>query len=513
LEETPQPALNADPPVVAADQPLSLKSRLIRWAIVLVAGLAVLFIPIPAGITNQSWHLFAIFVATIVGSIVRPVPGGAMVLIGVSALAVTGTLPVASALAGYADPIVWLVLAAFFISRAMVKTGLGRRIALIFIRAIGHHSLGLAYALISTEVLLGTMIPSTGARAGGVLFPIAKSLSEAYESRPGPTARRLGAFLMVVLYQSGVIVCAMFLTGQASNVLIAKFAQQTTGIELTYTRWALAALVPGLISLAVVPQLLYRIFPPEIKHTPAAAAFARTELQRMGKLTRAEKLLLIVFVGVVCLWLVRGLGGAIPFVARVVPFTSFISTLSYLASLDYSVPPLLGVCVLLISRVLDWADILSERGAWDVFIWYGGLVRMAESLGETGITKRFAETAASFTVGWKWGAALAVLLLVYFYAHYGFASITAHSTAMYTPFLVVIIAAGAPQYLAVLSLAYFSNLDASLTHFGTTSAPIYFGAGYVSQRKWWWLGLLASLVNIPIWVGFGFLWWKILKLW
>ncbi|HXM33702.1 MAG TPA: DASS family sodium-coupled anion symporter [Pyrinomonadaceae bacterium] len=489
------------------------KKTLLRWSIVLGVGLGVLLIPVPAGITPQSWRLLAVFVATITGSILRPVPGGAMVLLGVSALAISGALPVASALAGYADPIVWLVLAAFFISRAMIKTGLGRRIALIFIRAIGHHSLGLGYALISTDVLLGTIIPSTGARAGGVIFPIAKSLSEAYESRPGPTARRLGAFLMAVLYQADVIVCAMFLTGQASNVLIAKFALQTTGIELTYTRWALAAVVPGLVALAVVPQLLYRIFPPEIRHTPAAAEFARTELQLMGGMKRTEKLLLIVFIGVACLWMVRGLGGTIPFVARLVPVTQFISALSYLAKLDYSIPPLLGVCVLLISRVLDWGDILSERGAWDVFIWYGGLVRMAEALGETGITKRFAETAASFTVGWKWGAALAVLLLVYFYAHYGFASITAHSTAMYTPFLVVILAAGAPPYLAVLSLAYFSNLDASLTHFGTTSAPIYFGAGYVTQRKWWWLGLIVSLVNIPIWVVFGFLWWKVLRLW
>ncbi len=82
-----------------------------------------------------------------------------------------------------------------------------------------------------------------------------------------------------------------------------------------------------------------------------------------------------------------------------------------------------------------------------------------------------------------------MLLLIYFYAHYGFASITAHATAMYTPFLVVILAAGAPPYLAVLSLAYFSNLDASLTHYGTTPAPIYFGAGYVKQRTWWLLGL------------------------
>jgi DASS family divalent anion:Na+ symporter len=106
-----------------------------------------------------------------------------------------------------------------------------------------------------------------------------------------------------------------------------------------------------------------------------------------------------------------------------------------------------------------------------------------------------------------------VLLLIYFYAHYGFASITAHATAMYTPFLVVILAAGTPPLLAVLSLAYFSNLGASLTHYGTTPAPIYFGADYVKQRTWWWVGLIASIVTIFLWSLLGFTWWKILKFW
>jgi DASS family divalent anion:Na+ symporter len=138
---------------------------------------------------------------------------------------------------------------------------------------------------------------------------------------------------------------------------------------------------------------------------------------------------------------------------------------------------------------------------------------MAEALGETGLTKQFAEAAGGLIRGWPWFAALGVLLLIYFYAHYGFASITAHATAMYIPFLIVILAAGTPTYLAVLSLAYFSNLDASLTHYGTTPAPIYFGAGYVSQRTWWMLGFLASLINIPVWVIIGFGWWKLLRLW
>src|SRR5687768_10400536 len=214
-----------------------LRGKLIRWAIVVGVGIAIASVPVPEGITVQSWRLLAIFAATIVGCILRPIAGGAMVLLGISALAISGALPIREALGGYADPIVWLVLAAFFISRAMIKTGLGRRIAYLFIRTIGHHSLGLGYALISTDFVLAAIIPSTGARSGGVVFPIARSLSEAYDSRPGPTAGRLGAFLMVLLYQCDVIICAIFLTGQASNVLIAKFAQQVTDIELTYSSW------------------------------------------------------------------------------------------------------------------------------------------------------------------------------------------------------------------------------------------------------------------------------------
>jgi DASS family divalent anion:Na+ symporter len=462
----------------------------LKWALVLGSALLVLLLPTPEGITPQSWRLLAIFVATIVGAIVRPIPGGAIVLLGITAIMLTGTLAPADALRGYSDPIVWLVLAAFFMSRGMIKTGLGRRIALLFVRAIGKRSLGLGYSLIGTDMLLATIIPSTGARSGGIIFPVAKSIAETYDSRPGPSARRLGAFLTVLLYQCDVIICAMFLTGQASNVIIAKFALETAGIELSYARWAIGAIVPGLVSLAVVPSLIYKLFPPVIKRTPEAAEFAQREISRMGRLSRHERLMLFVFALVATLWMTTAFHG-----------------------INYAVVAMVGISVLLLTGVLAWEDVIAERGAWDVFIWYGGLVRMAEALGETGITKRFAESAAGFTQGWHWAVALAILLLVYFYAHYGFASITAHVTAMYIPFLVVITAAGAPPVLTVLMLAYFSNLSASLTHYGTTPAPIWFGAGYVKQRTWWGLGFVVSVTNILIWTVFGLLWWKVLGWW
>src|SRR4029078_2795855 len=217
------------------------------------------------------------------------------VLLGVAALPVFKVLSINDALTGYADPVVWLVLAAFFISRGMIKTGLVRRIAFLFIKAIGRHSLGLSYALASTETVLATVIPSTGARSGGIIFPITKSLAEAYESRPGPTARRLGAFLMTTVYQCNVVVCAMYLTGQASNPIIARLAKEVTGIDVTYAMWIMAAIVPAVASLILVPMLIYRVYPPEIKHTPAAAQFASDGLKAMGRTKWPEWLGCLVF--------------------------------------------------------------------------------------------------------------------------------------------------------------------------------------------------------------------------
>ncbi|HEX6133768.1 MAG TPA: DASS family sodium-coupled anion symporter [Longimicrobiales bacterium] len=483
----PAPAPPTSPPGPPATK---LPPRLIRWATVIAAGMVVVLAPVPDGIETRSWHLLAIFASTMVGLIVQPIPGGAMVLLGVAATAILGVVPPATALAGYADPVVWLVLAAFMIARGMIKTGLGRRIALLFIRVLGRTSLGLGYALALTDGALATVIPSNSARAGGIIYPLTKSIAESYGSLPGPTAGRLGAFLLPLIYQTDVIVCAMFLTGQASNPLIAAFAAQSIGIEITYLRWALGAIVPGLVSLALVPLILYRLYPPEVRRTPDAAEYADRELTQLGRLSRSELFMLATFLLVFVLWLTVRFHG-----------------------IDYTVVALIGLAALLITGTLTWEDVVRERAAWDVFIWYGGLVQLARLLGETGITRWFADSTAGVLDSFSWPLALAVLLLVYFYAHYAFASITAHATAMYLPFLAVAIVAGAPPLLAALLLAYFSNLCASLTHYGTTPAPIYFGADYVSQRKWWKIGFTVSLAHLIIWSVAGLIWWKVLGWW
>jgi divalent anion:Na+ symporter, DASS family len=468
-----------------------MRRPIVKWLITIGVGVLIFMMPRPESVTVEAWTLLAIFIATIVGSIVQPLSGSAMVLLGVVALALTRAVPIEKALSGYADKFVWLVLAAFFISRAMIKTGLGHRIALIFVRLIGRKTLGLGYSLVFTDFILASFIPSTGARSGGIILPIARSVTETYDSRPEDgTEARLGTFLMTMLYQCEVILCATFLTGQASNVIIAGFAKQQSAIDLNYTVWFVSAIVPALISLTVIPLMIYRLYPPEIKETPHAVTFAHEELEKLGPLSRNEKILLVVFVSVVILWITSKLHG-----------------------IDSTVIALVGISALLVTGVLAWRDIINETHAWEVFIWYGGLVMMATALGETNIPTLFAEAIASLTTGWSWPVALAVLALVYFYAHYAFASITAHVTAMFIPFLAVTVAIGAPAGLTVLILAYFANLSAGLTHYGTTPAPIYFGLGYVTQKRWWTVGLIASVLNIIIWSVVGTIWWKVLGWW
>ena len=460
-----------------------------------LAALAVLFaviaylVPHPEAVTPQGWRQMAIFVCVIVGMTVEPVPASALVLLGLTAMVANGT-PLREALGGFAEPSVWLVLAAMLIARTLLNSGVARRIALVFVRAFGQSSLGIAYALQMTDVTLASGVPSITARSAGMVLPVPLSIADLLGSRPGPTAGRLGAFLIAAMYQSSAVACAMFFTGQASNILGAALALKLVQVSVTWNGWFVAAIVPGLVSCAVVPWVVHRVLKPEITRTPEAAALAARELEEMGPLSRAEWVTLGVFVGIGLLWMTSGWHGL------EVAFVAF-----------------LGLAVLLVTGTIRWDECLAERPAWDVFVWYGGILKMGEVLNATGTTTVFAQKVGALFIGVPWLVALLAVLVIYFYSHYFFASITTHVLALFPPFVVLLVGIGVPPHLAVFSLLCLANLAAGLTHYGTTSAPILFNLGYVSLRDWWRVGFIVSLANLVIWLSVGFAWWKALGFW
>jgi len=414
---------------------------------------------------------------------------GAVVLIGTTLTAFTHTLTLTEALSGYMNPTVWLIVSAFLFARAFSKTGLGRRVAYFFIRLIGNRTLGLGYALALADLFLAPGIPSGTARTGGVLFPVVKSLASTYGSEPGPTAGRIGSFLMLSAYQVHGVTCAMFLTSMVANPLIAELTRKTAGIEITWTGWAAAALAPGLLSFLLLPYLVFRMTNPEIRKTPEAAELARAELARMGPLSRSERIVLGVFLMAFALWIT-----------------------AQWTDLEATVVAFFGLSVLLILGVLTWEDVLAERAGWDALIWFGGLVGMATMLNSLGLISWFSQFVGRHVEGWSWLPALGALALVYMYSHYFFASLTAHVTALFVPFLTAAVAVGAPPYLAALTFAFFSSLCSSLTHYGGGPSPVYWGAGYAGIRQWWTVGFAASLLFVAIWLGVGPFWWKALGL-
>jgi DASS family divalent anion:Na+ symporter len=338
-------------------------------------------------------------------------------------------------------------------------------------------------------VLLAVGIPSIAARSGGIILPIARSAADLYDSRPGETAGRLGGFLMAALYQSSVVACAMFLTGQAGNLLAAGLAARVAGVTVTWSSWFIAALVPGLLSSLLIPYVVYRVLPPQITSTPETPAFARRELYRLGRLTPAERILLTVFVIVCGLWMTSAWTGV-----------------------NITVVTLTGIAALLVANVLTWDDILKDRAAWDVFVWYGGLLTLGDMLNGTGVPAAFTTWIGASLSPYHWMSVLLATLLVYFYAHYAFATVTVHVLAMYAPFVTLVIGLGAPPTLAVYAFACLAALPAGLTHYGTTTAPMFIN-GYVSVTDWCRVGLVASVANLLIWLTVGFAWWKLLGFW
>lgn len=467
-----------------------MRKTIASWVVPIIVGVGIAISPVPEGLSNQAWYLLAVFLGTIIGFILQPLPIGAIAFISITITQLANILKPSQALAGFGNSSIWLIVAAFLFAKSFIKTGLGRRIAFWLIKKMGTSTLKLAYTIILSDLIISPATPSNAARAGGILFPIVRGLTSAFDSEPNKNPRRVGAFLMQAEYQGNTITSAMFMTSMAGNPLAILLASQALGINMSWGTWALAAIVPGLIALAVVPYYLYKVYPPELKKTPEAQALAQRELADMGPMSNSEKMVAVIFIGALLLW-----------------------STSNITGIHAMVVALLGVSSMLVTRILEWQDVLDEKGAWDTLIWMGTLVGLAGQLAKTGIIDWMSVHISSALVGVSWLATLTILLLIYFYIHYGFASLTAHITALYSAFVTIAVAAGAPVYLAVLVFAFASNLCMSLTHYAAAPAPIYFGAGYVSQQTWWKLGFQVSVINIIIWFGIGSAWWYMLGLW
>ena len=236
------------------------------------------------------------------------------------------------------------------------------------------------------------MIPSLTARGGGVMYPLLKSLAEIFTGSSHDP--KMAHFFTLAAFQGMAITSAMFLTSMAGNPLIAEFAR-SHGIELTWISWASAAIVPGLISLIVVPYVVYLMVNPTIRKTPHARDMALDRLAKMGPMKPQEWIMLGTFILLIVLWILGNFIGLKPVTAAMI-----------------------GLSVLLLTGVLRWKEILEEQSAWDTFIWFATLVTLPSFLNKFGFSTWFSGWIVGSVAGFEWLAGFVMIALVYFYSHY-----------------------------------------------------------------------------------------------
>ena len=462
-------------------------STIAKFVVPVIVGAVVWALPVPEGLEPRAMQMLAIFLATIMGIILAPMPMSAVAIVGGSIASLLGVIEFNDFAASNGTGLVWLVVMAFFISKGIIKTGLGRRVALFFLWVLGKRTLGLGYGLVLTELVLAPAMPSVTARAGGVMLPITRAISEVLESYPDPETRgRVGSYLIQCAFQCNIMTAAMFVTAMAGNPLAVQLAGDQ-GVEITWLGWAVAAFVPGVVCLALIPLVLMVINRPQVTETPDAAAVARKQLQEMGRVSGREMMMALIFLGLIVLWVFgQQLGIGAPLTAT------------------------LGVSVMLLVGIITWQDALEEKNAWDTMVWIGILIMMAGMLNTLGMIGWFSGEMEVMLQGFSTTMAYVLVVGIYFYSHYFFASATAHIGALYAASLAILIASGVNPFTAAITLACMSNVFGCLTQYAIGSAPVLFGAGYLTQAEWLRTGFIMSVIYLLVWMTVGPLWWGII---
>ncbi|MDD6407548.1 MAG: DASS family sodium-coupled anion symporter [Lactobacillus equicursoris] len=459
----------------------------------LIVGIAlILLMPFrPAAITPAGWEMFAIFLATIIACITKPLPIAGVSIIAYVLIVGTGLVQMKPALAAFGDSTPWTIAMAYMIARGFTKTGLGRRIALVFVRSFGKKTLGLGYSLSMIDLVVSPATPSNTARSGGIVLPIIESLSDTFGSKVSDgTEKKIGSYLIFNEFHANTISSSLFMTASAPNVAAVGLAA-ANGVKISWFGWLAAAIVPAVISFILVPIIIYKMYPPEIKETPNAKEWADSQLSEMGPMKTSEKVMMVIFILALVLWML----------------SSFIK-------LDATWVAFLATALLLVTGVLTTKDMLGETGAWNVVIWFSILIFMANQLSAKGGVIPWMQTAIKSVIGGMSPVlVMAILVLVYFYSHYLFASGTAHVVAMYAPLLLIAKSAGIPVMFAAIMLGMTGAIFQSTTHYSCGPATALFAPGYVKQTDWWKMNFVLGLFYLVVYGIIGGLWMKLIGLW
>jgi DASS family divalent anion:Na+ symporter len=454
----------------------------IKRAVPFAIAIGIWFTPVPNGLTVQAWHLFAVFVAAIASVLIGAFPLLTASMLAVGTVVLTKTITPAQAFSGFANSSVLLVVIAFIVAQAVVKSGLGQRISLLMVSRFGGSSLGLAYSIVFTDAAIAPAFPSNTAR-GGVLFPIVLSVSKGAGSEPDdPEGRRLGGYLMFCTMASLAVSSALWMTATSANPIGVQIAQKF-GVKIGFGSWVMTACVPALLAIGLLPLIVAKLFPPRVGATPEAPAAARAAIASMGPLSRAEWITGVTFVVMVAGWIFADKLGM------------NVTSIAFM-----------GLGVLMALGVITMKDIAQQGDTLATFLWLAVLFALSGQLNELGFMGYVGERLAAQVQGLSWQVLYVTLVALYVALHYLFVSQSSQVLALLGVFLEVGVGGGVPAPLMAFALLFASSYFSVITPQGGSQNIIFAASGYLTQRELYLMGFLMTLAFMAVFLLVGTPW-------
>lgn len=364
---------------------------IISFAVVAVMMWLYIFVPFE-GLDLQSKAALLVFLGTIAWWIIRPIPEYLTALFAGVILITVVKLPGSQVFGGFSTMIWWMTLLAMLLGATINHTGLGRRIAYIFLEKWAKGPLQILYATTMVNNLLAPVMPSNTAR-GALLCGVAEGMCDGLGYKAGEYKGDHTIILSnLFINTSNTFV---FLTATSGNLLGLQIIMDMTGATFTWNDWILATCLPGIPVLLLVPYIIYKIFPFTLSDSKLCREMARKKLEEMGPMSSAEKRTGFMLALVASIWSTEFLHG--------IPSTQTVFLLLFLFI------PKIGA--------VTWEDV-SDRVSWSSAIWLGMAISIAGIINKNGgfkwlVDVLFAQSTFIGSLGFTEFCVLSIFCIVF----------------------------------------------------------------------------------------------------
>lgn len=446
------------------------KSKFI--ALILISVVCASLLPCPTQLDVKTWKLLILFCSSIVGIILEFAASYFVLLVFLLIAGLFGVIELDKSFTGFGSNTVWFLLIMLTLSNVIKNTNIIPKITNIVVRLFGKNIVSLSYGLCFIEWLFSIVTPSNVARAGSIGAPLVSSMSKSIaQQHKHVSEQRIGSYLSLLYRYSNSVCSAAFLTGATANKLISD-AAKNAGYRVSMFEWMCYMFIPCLIILLFLPIIINIVSDHGIDKKDR---LYDTSNDVVNVFSRKEKLLMLIFIGMIVMWFLSGKIG-----------------------ISMTETAVLGFVIIVFMGMVKKSDIL-DNSVLSSFATIGLFICFVDNLSSCGFFNVFSRIVTPFITLSSNFTSLMLLSFVYICTRLLFNSECAGATAFYALFVHIGISIGIDPRMVIMSLAFFNSIGVAILHYTSTACIPISSVGYVSNKKWALVGIIFCTFAYIVW--------------